>query len=118
VWLVVRPRLGRSTLDAPADTCGRGAKRRIAAASAFGSTIGYCAFFLYGTASAVVFPEVFFPDATPITLDRSRTMILSGIIVANVLFIGLQVGAGALSDRVGRRPVYIGGRKQAAEGRR
>ena len=40
--------------------------RKVAAASFIGTTIEWYDFFLYGTAAALVFGELFFPEAEPL----------------------------------------------------
>ena len=57
------------------DEVERGTQIRMAAiASVVGTSIEWYDYFLFGTAAAVVFPEVFFPDSTHYagTLRRSR----------------------------------------------
>ena len=45
---------------------GRGSLRRVIAASVVGTSLEWYDFFLYGTAAALVFGELFFPDAEPL----------------------------------------------------
>jgi MFS transporter, MHS family, shikimate and dehydroshikimate transport protein len=40
--------------------------RKVAMASFIGTTIECCDFFLYGTAAALVFDQLFFPEAEPL----------------------------------------------------
>jgi hypothetical protein len=49
--------------------------RKVALASFVGTTIEWYDFFLYGTAAALVFDQLFFPDAEPLigTLLASET---------------------------------------------
>ena len=44
----------------------RGSLRRVVAASVVGTSLEWYDFFLYGTAAALVFGELFFPDADPL----------------------------------------------------
>ena len=58
----------------------RGDARRVAIASAIGTTIEWYDFFIYGTAAATVFAPRFFPQVSPVagTLAAfARTSVLS-----------------------------------------
>ncbi len=73
-------------------------------ASTVGTTIEWYDFFLYGTASALVFPQVFFPGSTP----------YAGVLLSfSTQFVGFAarpVGAaifGHFGDRVGRKATLI-----------
>ncbi|HEX7081658.1 MAG TPA: MFS transporter [Gammaproteobacteria bacterium] len=79
-------------------------RRRAVVASTVGTTIEWYDFFLYGTAAALVFPEVFFPNDTP----------LRGVLLAFATqFVGFAarpIGAvifGHLGDRIGRKATLI-----------
>ena len=63
----------------------------------------------FGVTVAFFVNSVFVVSYVTTTLELSRTMILLAVILAQVVFVGVQIGAGALSDRVGRRPVYTAG---------
>ena len=41
--------------------------RRVTGAAAFGTVLEWYDFFLYGTAAALVFPQLFFPQSAPLT---------------------------------------------------
>jgi metabolite-proton symporter len=74
--------------------------RRVATASFVGTAIEYYDFFIYGTAAALVFPEVFFPDLSPTVATVAS---LSTFAVA---FLSRPVGAavfGHFGDRLGRK---------------
>ena len=78
--------------------------KRVAAASFVGSAIEYYDFFLYGTAAALVFPTVFFPE-----LSRSMATIASMASFA-VAFLARPVGAavfGYYGDRLGRKRTLV-----------
>jgi MFS family permease len=79
--------------------------RRTAVAALAGTSIEYYDFFLYGTASALVFPAVFFPNgATATTLLASFSTFAIG-------FFARPLGAilfGHLGDRRGRKPALVG----------
>ena len=79
-------------------------RRRAVFASTVGTTIEWYDFFLYGTAAALVFPALFFPNETPFT----------GILLSfGVQFVGFAsrpIGAaifGHFGDRVGRKGTLI-----------
>jgi metabolite-proton symporter len=79
-------------------------RRRAVVASTVGTTIEWYDFFLYGTAAALVFPKVFFPEATPLagTLAAFSTQFVG--------FAARPIGAaifGHFGDRVGRKATLI-----------
>lgn len=77
---------------------------RAVAASLLGTTIEWYEFFIFGTAAALVFPRVFFPDNDP------RVATLLSLSTFAVAFLARPLGAavfGMLGDRVGRKPVLI-----------
>jgi metabolite-proton symporter len=82
----------------------RNHRRRAVFASTVGTTIEWYDFFLYGTAAALIFPALFFPNETPFT----------GILLSfGVQFVGFAsrpIGAaifGHLGDRVGRKGTLV-----------
>jgi metabolite-proton symporter len=79
-------------------------RRRAVLASTVGTTIEWYDFFLYGTAAALVFPQLFFPKSSH----------LSGVLLSfSTLFVGFAarpVGAaifGHFGDRVGRKATLV-----------
>lgn len=77
---------------------------KVASASFIGTTVEYYDFFIYGTAAALVFPEVFFPNSTPLvgTLLSFATF--------GVGFLARPVGGvvfGHFGDRVGRKKMLV-----------
>ncbi|MEV6132828.1 MFS transporter [Streptomyces violaceusniger] len=78
--------------------------RRIVAASLIGTTIEWYDFFLYGSAAALVFNKLFFPDSDPLV-----GTLLSFLTYA-VGFAARPVGAlvfGHYGDRLGRKKLLI-----------
>ena len=78
--------------------------KRVAAASFVGSAIEYYDFFLYGTAAALVFPTVFFPE-----LSQTMATIASMASFA-AAFLARPVGAavfGYYGDRLGRKRTLV-----------
>lgn len=78
--------------------------RRAAIASTIGTTIEWYDYFLYGTAAALVFPHLFFPDVSPYigTLAAFATYFVG--------FLARPVGAaifGHWGDRIGRKTMLI-----------
>ena len=78
--------------------------RRVAFASLIGTTIEWFDFFIYGTAAALVFDELFFPDADPLvgTIAAFATFAVGFIArpLGGVLF-------AHFGDRRGRKPVLV-----------
>jgi MFS family permease len=78
--------------------------RKAALASWIGSALEYYDFFLYGTASALVFPDVFFTDADP------TTALIASFATFGVGYVARPIGAfllGHMGDTVGRKRVLI-----------
>ena len=77
---------------------------RVVSASLLGTAIEWYEFFIYGTAAALVFPKVFFPDNDP------RVATLLSLSTFAVAFLARPLGGavfGLLGDRFGRKPVLI-----------
>jgi metabolite-proton symporter len=82
----------------------RSMRTKAAVASTIGTTIEWYDFFLYGTAAALVFPHVFFPDSSPLagTLLSFSTQFVG--------FAARPIGAaifGHMGDRIGRKAALI-----------
>ncbi|HSK57628.1 MAG TPA: MFS transporter, partial [Actinomycetospora sp.] len=93
-----------STLQTGAPTPAR-TPRRVALASAIGTTIEWYDFYLYATATALVFNRLFFPSISP----TAGTLAAFATYAAG--FGARPIGAvvaGHLGDRVGRRTVLVG----------
>jgi MHS family shikimate/dehydroshikimate transporter-like MFS transporter len=78
--------------------------KKVAFASFIGTTIEWYDFFLYGTAAALVFPELFFPDAAPLT---GTLLALSTYAVG---FAARPLGGivfGHFGDRIGRKSMLV-----------
>ena len=86
------------------ETAGRSALRRVILASAIGSALEWYDYFIYGTAAALVFGELFFPKLDP----TSGT--LAAFATFGVGFIARPFGGlvfGHFGDRLGRKPVLV-----------
>lgn len=86
--------------DAPPRTSGS----RVALASFIGTTVEYYDFLIYGTAAALVFPELFFPDVSP-----AMGLLLS-FATFGVGFFARPLGGmvfGHFGDRVGRKRMLV-----------
>ena len=63
--MALQPEEAGRTTSVSGDEAGRGRQIRLAAvASVIGTSIEWYDFFLYGTAAAIVFPAVFFPESS------------------------------------------------------
>jgi MFS family permease len=82
----------------------RGALRKLMAAGLVGSSLEWYDFFIYATAAALVFPKLFFPDASPlIGLLLSFSTFWAGFIarpIGGVVF-------GHFGDKLGRKPALV-----------
>ena len=79
-------------------------QRRVMMASAVGSALEWYDFFLYGTASALVFSELFFPKLDP------NMGVLASFATFGVGFFARPFGGlvfGHLGDKIGRKPVLV-----------
>jgi metabolite-proton symporter len=80
------------------------ARRRAVAASTVGTSIEWYDFFLYGTAAALIFPDVFFPSSEPFV------GVLASFATQFVGFAARPIGAaifGHFGDRIGRKATLI-----------
>lgn len=78
--------------------------RRVMMASAVGSALEWYDFFIYGTAAALVFSDLFFPKFEP------TTGLLLSFATFGVGFFARPFGGmvfGHLGDRIGRKPVLV-----------
>ncbi|OFI38914.1 MFS transporter [Arthrobacter sp. SW1] len=85
--------------SAPANTRGR-----VIFSSLIGTTIEFFDFYAYATASVLVFPKLFFPNATDINA------ILSSFAIFGVAFIARPVGSilfGHYGDKLGRKGTLV-----------
>jgi MFS family permease len=78
--------------------------RRLMAAGLVGSSLEWYDFFIYATAAALVFPKLFFPEATPIVaLLLSFSTFWAG-------FVARPIGGlvfGHVGDKFGRKPALV-----------
>jgi metabolite-proton symporter len=85
-------------------TSGSASIRKVAIASFIGTTIEWYDFFLYGTASALIFGRLFFPNYDPLT----GTLASFGTYAVG--FIARPIGGivcGHFGDRIGRRSMLV-----------
>ncbi|MFP5070214.1 MFS transporter [Pseudonocardia nantongensis] len=78
--------------------------RRIAVASFIGTAIEFYDFYIYGTAAALVFGTLFFPDLSPLSAT------LASFATLGVGFVARPVGAvafGHFGDRIGRKATLV-----------
>jgi metabolite-proton symporter len=92
------------TTATPAPSLARSQRRRAVFASTVGTTIEWYDFFLYGTAAALVFPQVFFPGQT------QYVGVIASFGTQFVGFAARPIGAaifGHYGDRIGRKAALI-----------
>ena len=85
---------------------------RVVLASAIGSALEWYDFFIYGTAAALVFNELFFPKLDP------RIGTLAAFATFGVGFFARPFGGlvfGHFGDRMGRKPVLVTGGNPAID---
>jgi MFS transporter, MHS family, shikimate and dehydroshikimate transport protein len=90
--------------ELPGGGSGRPQLRRVVLASAIGSALEWYDYFIYGTAAALVFGQLFFPKLDP----TSAT--LAAFASFGVGFIARPFGGlvfGHFGDRLGRKPVLV-----------
>jgi MFS family permease len=93
---------GSPAADVP--TTRRRAFRKLLTVGLVGSSIEWYDFFLYGTAAALVFPKVFFPNSSALT----GTLLAFSTFWAG--FVARPIGgvlAGHFGDKYGRKPVVV-----------
>ncbi|MGY0071059.1 MFS transporter [Streptomyces sp. QTS137] len=81
-----------------------GQPRKAATAAWIGSALEYYDFFIYGSAAALIFPEVFFDDSDPATAT------LLSLATFGVAYAARPIGAlflGHYGDRVGRKKIMV-----------
>ena len=94
-----------STVTTSTGVARRPRRGKLLAAGMIGSSIEWYDFFLYGTAAALVFPHLFFPDSSALT----GTLLSFSTFWAG--FVARPLGgviAGHLGDKHGRKPVVVG----------
>jgi MFS transporter, MHS family, shikimate and dehydroshikimate transport protein len=90
--------------DLPDGGSGRTALRRVVLASAIGSALEWYDYFIYGTAAALVFGELFFPKLDPTSATLAAFASFGAGFIARP-FGGLVFGH--FGDRLGRKPVLV-----------
>ncbi|MGV0646155.1 MFS transporter [Mycolicibacterium sp. XJ2546] len=86
------------------DTLATTSPTRVAFASFIGTTVEFYDFLIYGTAAALVFPKLFFPEASP-----AMGLLLS-FATFGVGFVARPLGGvvfGHFGDRVGRKKMLV-----------
>ena len=93
-----------STKDLNQDPNLKTNMRKVALTSLAGTSIEWYDFFLFGAAAALIFPQAFFPEATP------TTALLKSFLIFGIGFFARPVGGiifGHLGDRIGRKRTLV-----------
>ncbi len=88
----------------PSTATSANSPRRVLAASLVGTTIEFFDFYIYATAAVLVFPKLFFPEASP------NAALLQSLATFAVAFIARPVGSalfGHYGDRIGRKATLV-----------
>ncbi|BAV75860.1 major facilitator superfamily protein [Pseudomonas chlororaphis subsp. aurantiaca] len=88
----------------PIDAHSKGQSKKAAASGWIGSALEYYDFFIYATAAALLFPQLFFPS------DNPAVGIIASLASFGVGYIARPIGAvvlGHLGDRHGRKTVLV-----------
>jgi MFS family permease len=91
-------------MSAEAATTARVSPLRVAVASFIGTTVEFYDFLIYGTAAALVFPKLFFPNASP------ASGVLLSFATFGVGFFARPLGGivfGHFGDRLGRKRMLV-----------
>ncbi len=83
---------------------GRHQSRKAAASGWIGSALEYYDFFIYATAAALIFPQIFFPKGDP------AIAIIASLATYGVGYVARPIGAfvlGHLGDTIGRKTVLV-----------
>ncbi|MFP6558945.1 MFS transporter [Paraburkholderia sp. B3] len=91
-------------MDQTRKLLGRAGMMKVAGASFIGTLIEYFDFFLFGTAAALVFNKIFFPNLTPVTGTLASFAAFGAAFVARPL--GGMV-FGHFGDRIGRKTMLV-----------
>ena len=86
------------------EPAGRHQSRKAAASGWIGSALEYYDFFIYATAAALIFPQIFFPSENP------RVAIIASLATYGVGYVARPIGAfvlGHWGDTHGRKNVLI-----------
>ncbi|MBT3427919.1 MAG: MHS family MFS transporter [Gammaproteobacteria bacterium] len=92
-------------MNEPNDKNMKQSMRRVALTSLAGTSIEWYDFFLYGTAAAVIFPKVFFPQDLPVMVA-----LIASFSTFAVGFIARPLGGiifGHYGDRIGRKKTLV-----------
>ncbi|MGP4085665.1 MFS transporter [Streptomyces sp. KR55] len=91
-------------MSVPAPAAPPGQPKKAATAAWIGSALEYYDFFIYGSAAALIFPEIFFDESDPATAT------LLSLATFGVAYAARPVGAlflGHFGDRVGRKKIMV-----------
>ena len=95
---------GSAALTTITAGAGSASNRRVLAASLVGTAVEFYDFYIYATAAALVFPQLFFPKSS------DSAQLLQSYATFAVAFFARPVGAaffGHFGDRIGRKSTLV-----------